>query len=106
MIINVSSFEFLERKYRISKNNKMMGKICILLAVIHLELASGQFNKDYTWLEDSLCPDYDWLCAAVDGVSFGMMAVKLVLALVTISCCVTWVCMLGIVCWLFVKKRN
>ena len=84
----------------------MMGKICILLAILHLQLASGQFNKDYTWLEDSLCPDYDWLCAAVDGVSFGMMAVKLVLALVTISCCVTWVCMLGIVCWLFIRKRN
>ena len=102
---NVSSLEFSRKKYRISKNNKMMGKLCIVLAVLHLQLASGQYN-DYTWLEDSLCPDYDWLCAAVEGVSFGMMAARLVLALVTVSCCVTWVCMIGLVCWLFIRKRN
>ena len=85
----------------------LMIALTLLVIAASIQFAdSKSSDQDADYLEDSPCEDYDWQCAAVDGAEFGMTALKIILALVTISCIVTWLCMFGIVIWLFVKKSN
>merc|ERR1712154_49324 len=91
------------------KDNENMSMLLGLLFAISMQLVNCKdANMDYgewNYLESS-CVDYDWECAAVNGVEFGMTALKIILSLIVISCIVTWICMLGCVVWLFVRKRN
>ena len=85
----------------------LMIALTLLVIAASIQFADSKSSaQDADYLEDSPCEDYDWQCAAVDGAEFGMTALKIILALVTISCIVTWLCMFGIVIWLFVKKSN
>ena len=77
-----------------------------LLFTVSLQLVNCKdVNMDYDY-EESPCADYDWECAAVNGVDFGFMALKIILSLIVISCIVTWICMIGCVVWLFVRKAS
>ena len=80
-----------------------MSMLLGLLFAVSMQLVSCQ---DDNIDEDSPCADYDWECAAVNGAEFGLTALKIILSLIVISCIVTWICMLGCVVWLFIRKRN
>ena len=88
---------------------KTLGTVLALVLAVSVQFANSQsqygVTSDYGDDERN-CEDYNWECAAVDGVDFGFLALKIILALIVISCIVTWICMFGVVIWLFVKKRN
>ena len=80
--------------------------LCLLFAVSMQLVNCKDANMDDDYYEDSPCADYDWECALVNGAEFGLTALKIILSLIVISCIVTWICMIGCVCWLFIRKRS
>ena len=80
--------------------------LCLLLTVSMKLVNCIDVNMEYPDYEESPCADYDWECAAVNGVDFGFLALKIILSLIVISCIVTWICMIGCVVWLFVRKAS
>ena len=84
-----------------------MSMLLGLFFTVSMQLANckdvNMENPDY---EESPCADYDWECAAVNGVDFGFLALKIILSMIVISCIVTWICMIGCVVWLFTRKAS
>ena len=87
---------------------KTLGTVLALVLAVSVQFANSQsqygVTSDYDGDERDCYFNYE--CAAVDGVDFGFLALKIILALIVISCIVSWICMFGVVIWLFVKKRN
>ena len=84
-----------------------MSMLLGLLLTVSMQLVNCKdVNMEYPDYEESPCADYDWECAAVNGVDFGFLALKIILSLIVISCIVTWICMIGCVVWLFVRKAS
>ena len=50
--------------------------------------------------------DYNYECAAQEAIQFGMVALKILLSLITISCVISWACAIAFVVWLFKRKSG
>merc|ERR1712126_13451 len=86
------------------KEYKML-KLAIFLTLLLCVLFDCVSCSDIDHDSKSFCVfDYNYDCAAQEAIQFGLLALKILLSLITISCVIGWACSIAFVVWLQEKK--